>query len=95
MELRKEPWPALEEGYYHPSMPCPVCGQLFRPWAGSYLPCHARCLMTEEEQDAMLYSNKSNKQLSQELGVTLSVIRASINQARQRADKRRRSDSPR
>lgn len=43
MPLR-DPWPLGK----HESRPCPVCGESWIPWPGSRLPCHGRCLLTDE-----------------------------------------------
>ena len=43
LPLRDEPW-----GAGVPYQDCPVCGEHWRPWCGSHLPCHAKCLLTDE-----------------------------------------------
>lgn len=78
--LREEPWQSPEIG----PRPCPVCGELWRPWVGSFLPCHARCLFTDEEQDALLEENATRAAQARRLGVTVSVIQAALSAARRR-----------
>jgi hypothetical protein len=70
--LLKKPWPKGENGW----IPCPVCGQPWRPWAGSYLPCHARCLFDDDEERAIKNDPRSTRVIANELGVTESVIRS-------------------
>ena len=50
------------------------------------MPCHAKCLFTEEAQDKILRSKKTGTRLAKELGVTTSVIRAVIAEARKRKE---------
>jgi hypothetical protein len=40
LPMREEPWPQGSNA----ARPCPICGKHWRPWAGSRLPCHAKCL---------------------------------------------------
>jgi len=80
LPLRKEPWGPGP----HPRRRCPVCGRSWWPWAGSFLPCHGRCLFTSEEQDALLDDHRTESQLAADIGVTVSVLRASLTAARKR-----------
>lgn len=80
MPLRSEPWPPGA----HAPRECPVCWDYWRPWAGSYLPCHGRCLFTEDEQDALLDEDRTAKAQAQDHGVTQSVIRAALGAAMKR-----------
>ncbi len=80
MALREEPWAVGE----HPYGPCPVCGVPWRPWPGSMLPCHAKCLLAQWAQDELLDSSTSVVDLAKRLGITASTVRASIYEARER-----------
>lgn len=66
----------------HPSRPCAVCGELWRPWAGSRLPCHARCLFTDEGRRELLALFRDETvlggyaALAKHFGVSASVIRS-------------------
>lgn len=74
LPLRKEPW-ANFGGW----TVCPVCLTLWRPWRGSYLPCHAKCLLTDEAQDELADElGVGQAEQAERLGVTVAVIRASI-----------------
>jgi hypothetical protein len=70
--LRDEPWPPGLNG----PIPCPVCGKPWWPWAGSVLPCHGRCLFTDEEELAIVADPRTFREIAGELGVTTSVIRS-------------------
>lgn len=76
--LRFAPWPNGP----HTSRKCVVCGELWLPWKGSRLTCHARCLLTEPAQLALLDDPRSNEKIAEDLGVTTAVVRASIFAAR-------------
>ncbi len=80
MQLRAEPWPMGA----HPPRPCPVCGEPWRPWALSRLPCHGKCLFTEEEQDKILADPRTQKEVAAALGVTVCTIRAAEGAAHRR-----------
>lgn len=81
MPLRAEPWPPGP----HPFRPCPVCGVAWRPWCGSLLPCHGKCLLEPDDQDALLDEiGVTEHQQARRLGLTVSVIRANIADARRR-----------
>lgn len=80
LPLRKEPWGPGP----HQRRPCPVCGSGWWPWAGSFLPCHGRCLFTSEEQDALLDDPRTESKLAADIGVTVAVLRASLTAARKR-----------
>lgn len=72
IDLRSKPWP---EGQ-HARRNCPVCGEPWVPWAGSLLPCHAKCLFDDRESIAIFNDPRTEAELSRSLGVTTSVIRA-------------------
>ena len=80
LPLREEPWPAGP----HPFRPCPICGVAWRPWAFSRLPCHARCILSPEDQDALLAENVTERIQAERLGVSTSVIRSNLAAARKR-----------
>ena len=81
MPLRAEPWTAGP----HPFRPCPVCGVTWRPWFSSRLPCHAKCLLEPEDQDALCDELGTTKnQQAKRLGLTVAVFRASIAEALRR-----------
>jgi hypothetical protein len=63
---------------------CPVCKEYWMPWAGSRLPCHGKCLFTEEAQDELLDDPRTEQQIARDLGVTNSVVRAARGAARKR-----------
>ena len=71
--LRAEPWPPGESGWRR----CAVCDEPWRPWAGSRLPCHARCFLSPEEQESLLDERARIAEQAERLGVTIGVIRAS------------------
>jgi len=65
------------------------CGKPWVPWAGSRLIGHARCLYSPEEAEALLVRFEADPrlreaQLATELGVTVSVVRATLGAARRR-----------
>lgn len=69
---------------------CPVCGKPWWPWAGSKLSCHARCYFPPAEQDAIYERfaadpKLTERQLAVQLGVSFSVLRATLKCARKRA----------
>jgi hypothetical protein len=82
--LRAEPWPHAA----HPKRPCAVCGELWWPWVGSYLPCHGRCLFTDEARAAIIADPRTENEiaLDLDLGVTVSVVRG----VRRAAERRER-----
>lgn len=73
---------------------CPVCDGPWRPWAGSRLPCHARCLYAPADQDALLAICEAPavdytlSDVSAALGVTPGILtantRCSINRRTER-----------
>lgn len=65
---------------------CPICNEYWMPWAGSFLPCHGKCLFTEEAQDDLLAINRTEQTLAKETGVSGSVIRAARGVAKRRLD---------
>ena len=66
------------------SRTCPICNEYWMPWAGSRLPCHGKCLFTEEAQEALLDDNRTEQELARVVGVSGSVIRAARGAARRR-----------
>lgn len=77
VHLRDEPWD--RQGGW---TTCPLCGEPWRPWARSLLPCHAKCIWTDEGALVLLRSPLSMRELSEMLGVTSSIVRAGIKQGR-------------
>lgn len=73
MPMRAQPWP---KGGGHPWQLCPVCKQKWRPWAGSLLPCHAKCIWTEQGAVSLFNDSRTETQLEAALGLTRSIIRA-------------------
>ncbi len=75
---------------------CSVCDGYWRPWAGSRLPCHARCLYSEVDQDELLRICEvpsfeySVSDVARHLGVTLGILTASTRQAINRRSERDR-----
>ena len=78
MQLREEPWPAGTHTY----RPCPICGNPWRPFAFSYLPCHAKCVFTDEAVDLLRahYDDPTTRMgdFADDFGVTPGVIRATL-----------------
>lgn len=68
LQLREKPWPPGKK------RTCPVCKKPWWPWAGSYLPCHSKCLFTEQEQADIKAHTGTIQQIAAEYGVTVSVI---------------------
>lgn len=90
LPLRETPWPKRPE-----PRPCPVCGVRWHPWAGSYLPCHAACLFTEDEEDEVLAELEADPRLRIEdvaraRGVTVAVLRSLLRRAQRRRQRVRR-----
>lgn len=80
LPLRAEPLPLRR----HDTIPCPICGQAWQPFGGTRLPCHARCLYDEAGQDVILELSEGgagDKNLVRALGVTHSVLRATLKAA--------------
>ncbi len=73
MTILTEPWP--EGGK---PIECPVCGESWRPWRNSYLPCHGRCLWTDEGAIEIYRSPLSCKELCEMLGVTYPTLNVGI-----------------
>lgn len=70
--LRTTPWPkGLQEAH-----DCPVCGEYWHPWPGSYLNCHARCLLTDESQTIIREDPRNNTLCVAHYGLSLSVIKS-------------------
>ena len=77
MPLRETPWPAGGGG----NIKCPVCGNKWRPWAGSLLPCHARCLLTDAGAElchSVWNTTKPFKDIAEILGVPPSVVKSTL-----------------
>ncbi len=72
MPMRTKPWPQKQSR----ARLCPICGTTWRPWAGSFLPCHARCLFQEHAAEAIRSSAASDGKLAAGYGVTPSIIRS-------------------
>lgn len=66
----------------HPQIECPICSGPWQPWAGSRLPCHTKCLLTDEGVSACLHhfreSNGSVQSIADKMGVTVAVIRGTL-----------------
>ena len=72
LPLRDKPWPL---GLHEPRG-CPVCGGYWKPWAGSRLPCHARCLFTDDARAVVRSDPRCDAEIARHYGVTMSVVRA-------------------
>lgn len=70
--MRTERWGKGMHGY----RPCPVCGKPWRPWALSYLPCHARCLLHDEDKQIIVSDTRGDREIARHYGISLSVVRA-------------------
>lgn len=75
LPLRTEPWPV---GANHAA--CPVCSLPWRPFAGSRLPCHARCLFDDRAREVLKEvassgSYRTQGDLASDLGVSVDVLR--------------------
>lgn len=80
LPLRETPWQGFDK-----FTTCPVCGGPWRPWEGSLLPCHAKCLLTEEAQDDLADEvGVTQADQAKRLGVSVAVIRASVDAALRR-----------
>ncbi len=71
---------------------CPRCGESWVRWRGSRLLCHARCVLTVEEVDALLVEYRSvvrggQGRLAEKYGIPKTVLVALF----ALAEKRRRS----
>ena len=84
MALLVEPWPPGPNA----PRPCPVCGQPWRPWAWSRLPCHARCLFRPEDDRALLVAFWSTvgarAELARSLGITDAALASALKAAKRR-----------
>jgi len=74
--MRDVPWP--QSGNYI----CPVCQGPWRPFTGSCLPCHARCVWTREAALWLLAEERAASVLAKEIGVTLHVVLGGIRAGR-------------
>lgn len=76
LPMRAEPWQSSERQV------CPVCGGTWRPWVGSRLPCHARCLFDDENLGYFLEIAARPKvaiaELARHQGISLATARAII-----------------
>lgn len=86
MPMRKVPWDRfLDDLSAKNYRECPVCGGPWRPWHGSYLPCHAVCLVPPALQDELLDEQcVTVGEQAARLGVNEGTVRAAIAQARKR-----------
>ncbi len=79
LPLKETPWPNGNA-----VTTCPICGDKWKPAIGSFLPCHARCLLTEEtaEKVVRLRENPDRtdtlKSIAEHLKVPLSVVRITL-----------------
>ena len=76
LPLRTEPWPV---GAHHET--CPVCSLPWRPFVGSRLPCHARCLFDTVARDHLVEiassgAYRTQLDLASDLGVSIGILRA-------------------
>jgi hypothetical protein len=74
LPMRTEPWPQGMAGV----ISCPVCGAAWRPWPGSFLPCHTACLFDERDQRRIVEVAMGSIRLAELaglLGVTTSIVR--------------------
>lgn len=81
LPMRLEPWPPRT-----PARTCPICGTWWRPWTGSFLPCHASCLFSPEDKRTIrrraLTEMRALDVVAAELGVPTSVVRAILDYGR-------------
>jgi hypothetical protein len=70
--LRRKPWPPGK----HRVRPCPVCGKTWFPWAGSFLRCHARCLLAPEDRQIVRSDPRPLREIAEHYGVSMSVVLA-------------------
>jgi len=75
LPMRDEPWPVGQ----HQSRPCPICGKSWTPWAGSKLPCHAACLFTPQERQAIRAVSMTQTEIARAWSVSPSTIRSILN----------------
>lgn len=74
LPLRTEPWAPDD----CKARTCPLCGAWWKPWPGSVLPAHGRCIWTPEAAVALLDDPRVQTELADALGVSISVIRAGL-----------------
>jgi hypothetical protein len=83
VKLRAEPWTLANGGGTWQA--CPCCVKRWRPFVGSRLPCHAKCLYTAEDKAKIreLYqaSSITEKKLAELLGITPAMVRAVLGKA--------------
>lgn len=77
LPMREVPWPP--GGC---TTTCPLCGGYWRPFAGSFLPAHAKCLFSPEDKERIrqmvLSSTKRLDDTAAELGIPTQIVRAII-----------------
>lgn len=69
--LLPAPWPPGA-----PASACMFCGGYWKPWPGSRLPCHARCIWSPEGALALATDLRTDRELAAAIGTTISVVRA-------------------
>lgn len=84
LPMRTEPWPRAT-----PARDCPVCGTWWRPWTGSLLPCHTRCLFSREDRrtiarTALARDGRPRRlaDMAREYGITESILRSLMDEER-------------
>jgi hypothetical protein len=62
----------------HDPRPCPVCERRWVPWAGSYLPCHLRCLFAPGDLEALVERFHSGalatEAVAERAGITVALL---------------------
>ena len=76
--IRKDPWPDNPVS----DLKCAVCRRFWRPFVGSYLSGHARCIWTREAALWLFRETRPTPVLAKEIGVTLHVVLAGIKAGR-------------
>jgi hypothetical protein len=78
VKLRETPWTRENGGGTW--QPCPCCNKRWRPFVGSFLPCHARCLYEPATAATIkalyLSTSLTEKQLADALGIAVPMLRA-------------------
>ena len=70
--LRLRPWPQGN----HPWGFCPVCRGGWRPYAGSLLNCHARCLFAPFDAHIIATDPRTNDAIAKHYQITIGVVLA-------------------
>ena len=78
----------------HKPSECPVCGAWWRPYPGSHLPGHGKCLWTDDAARALITDPRHQYQLAADIGVSISVIRAGYRVGYKLADKEGAGHAP-